>query len=137
MVTEATPIRSERLLDLDVRQRGVDTNAKSSGNAQWFQLQATAPHHREVVSRGGHIAFVRPSNGCLDAEAPMAGPYPADAHRPPSESCNVVAGQTSWTAIPAWQPADGHAPPTTRTSRANRRRWARDNRFLSSLPECP
>ena len=52
-------------------------NAKSAGKTQRLQLPATAPHHREVVSRGGHQAFVRPS------EASLAGPYPADACRPP------------------------------------------------------
>ena len=44
----------------------------------------------------------RPSDGC-------AGPYPADACRPPSASCGVGAGPTSWTAIPARHPLDGNA----------------------------
>ena len=125
-VTEAPPLRSECLLDPDAWQRGVDANAKSAGNAQWLQLSATAPHHREVVSRGGHQAFVQPSDGCADAEASLAGPYPAEARRPPSAPCSVGAGPTSWTPVPFWQPADGHTPPPKRTSPASRRlpkRW--------------
>ena len=35
--------------------------------------------HREVVSRGGHDAFVRPSEGCADEKASVAGSYPANA----------------------------------------------------------
>ena len=112
------PRRSECLLDPDARQRGVDTYAKSAGNAQRVQLPATTSHHRDVVSRGGHDAFVRPSDGCADAEAPVAGPHPANACRSPSAPCGVGAGPTSWTAIPAWQPLDGHALPTRRTSPA-------------------
>ena len=81
LVAEAARLRSDRLLDLDAQQRGVDPIVKSTGNAQRFQLPATTPHHREVVLRGGHQAFVRPSNGCADAEAPVVGPYPADACR--------------------------------------------------------
>ena len=61
------------------------------------------------------------SGGCADAEAPVAGPHPANACRPPSAPCGVGAGPTSWTAIPAWQPLDGHALPTRRTSPASRR----------------
>ena len=99
-ITEAAPLRSDRLLDLDTRQRVVDPNAKSAGKAQQFQLAATAPHHREVVSRGDHQAFVRPSDGCADTEASLAGPYPADACRPPSAQCGVGAEPTSWPAIP-------------------------------------
>ena len=121
LVPEATPISSECLLDPDAWQRGVDTYAKSAGNAEWFQLPSTTSHHREVVSRGGHHSFVRPSDGCADAEAPVAGPHPANACRPSSAPCGVGAGPTSWTAIPAWQPLDGHALPTRRTSPASRR----------------
>ena len=44
--------------DPDARQRDVDTNAKSTDNAQRIQLAATTPYHREVVSRGGHPAFI-------------------------------------------------------------------------------
>ena len=77
----------------------------------WIQLAATTPHHREVVSRGGHSAFIRPPDGCSKAEAPVAGPHPADACRPPSAPCGAGAGPTSWAALPAWQPTDGHAPP--------------------------
>ena len=40
------PLSSEHLLDLNARQRGVDANAKSAGNAERLQLSATAPHHR-------------------------------------------------------------------------------------------
>ena len=68
-VTEAAPLGSECLLDHDARQRGADANTNSAGNAQRLHLSATAPHHREVVSRGGHQAFVRPSDGCSDGEA--------------------------------------------------------------------
>ena len=70
-------------------------------------------HHREVVSRGGHQSFVRPSDGCANAEASVAGPYPADACRPPIAPCGVGAGPTIWTvgAVPTWQPPDGHTPP--------------------------
>ena len=70
-------------------------------------------HHREVVSRGGHQSFVRPSDGCANAEASVAGPYPADACRPPSAPCGVGAGPTIWTvgAVPTWHPPDGHTPP--------------------------
>ena len=88
-VTEAAPLRSECLLDPDARQRGVDDNANSVGKAQRLQLSATAPHHREVVSRGGHQAFERPSDGCADADTSLAGPYPAHARRPPSAPCGV------------------------------------------------
>ena len=35
-VTEAAPLCSERLLDTDAWQRGMDANAKSTGNAQRF-----------------------------------------------------------------------------------------------------
>ena len=50
-VTQAAPLGSECLLDPDARQRGVDVNAKSTGNAQWLQLPAATSHHQEVVSR--------------------------------------------------------------------------------------
>ena len=120
-VTKAPPIRSECLFDADARQRGVDSYAKSAGNAERVQLPATTSHHREVVSRGGHHTFVRPSDGCADAEAPVAGPHPANACQPPSAPCGVGAGPTSWTAIPAWQHLDGRALPTRRTSPASRR----------------
>ena len=120
-VTEAAPLRSECLLNPDTRQRGVDAYAKSVGNAQRLQLSATAPHHREVVSRGGHGAFVRASDGCADAEASLAWPYRADARRAPSAPYSVGAGPTSWTAIPTWQLPDGHAPPPKQSSPANRR----------------
>ena len=86
-VSEAAPLRSERLLDLNARLRGVDANAKSAGNAERLQLSATAPNHREVVSGGGHQTFLRPADGCADPEAPLAGPHPADAWRPPSAPC--------------------------------------------------
>ena len=76
-VTEAAPLRSEYLLDSDARQRDVDANAKSTGNAQRLQLQAATQHHREVVSRGGHQAFLRPSDGFANAEASVVG-MPAD-----------------------------------------------------------
>ena len=72
------------------------THGKSTGNAQRIQLAATTPHHREVVSRGGHPAFIRPPDGCAKPEAPVAGPHPADACRPPSAPCG--AGPTSWAA---------------------------------------
>ena len=91
-VTEAAPLRTDRLLDPDARQRGVDPNAKSAGNTQRFQLPATTPHHREVVSRGGHQAFIPPSDGCANAEALVAWPYPAAACRPPSAPCGVGPG---------------------------------------------
>ena len=120
-VTKAPPIRSECLFDADARQRGVDSYAKSAGNVERVQLPATTSHHREVVSRGGHHTFVRPSDGCADAEAPVAGPHPANACQPPSAPCGVGAGPTSWTAIPAWQHLDGRALPTRRTSPASRR----------------
>ena len=93
----------------------------SAGNAERVQLPATTSHHREVVSRGGHHTFVRPSDGYADAEAPVAGPHPANACQPPSAPCGVGAGPTSWTAIPAWQHLDGRALPTRRTSPASRR----------------
>ena len=120
-VIQAAPLRSECLLDSDAGQRGVDVNAKSAGNAQWLQLPAATPHHREVVSRGGHQAFVRPSDGCANAQSSVAGPYPADACRPPSAPCGFGAGPTNWTALSTWQPLDGHAPPPNRTSHASRR----------------
>ena len=87
---------------------GMNVNAKSAGNAQWLQLPAATPHHREVISRGGHQTFVRPSDGCANTEASVAGLYPADACRPPSAPCG--AGPTNWTALSTWQPLDGHAP---------------------------
>ena len=37
-------------------------------------------------------ALVRPSHSCADTEAPVAGPYPADACRLPSAACGVGAG---------------------------------------------
>ena len=111
-VTQAAPLRSECLPDPDERQRGVDANAKSAGNAHWLQLPAATPIHWEVVSRG-HQAFVRPSDGCANAEASVAGPYLEDVCRPPSAPCGVGAGPTSWNALPTWQPPDGHAPPLT------------------------
>ena len=77
--------------------------------------------HREIVSRG-HQAFVRPFDGCANGEASLAGPYPADACGQPNAPCGVGAGPTSWPTIPTWQPPDGHAPPTTRTSPGSRRR---------------
>ena len=61
---------------------------------------------------------------CTDyakAEAPVAGPHPADACRPPSAPCGAGAGPTSWAALPTWQPTDGHAPPHEWTGPANRR----------------
>ena len=120
--TEATPIiRSKCLLDADARQRGVDTYANSAGNAQRVQLPGTISHHREVVSAGGHHIFVRPSDGCADAESPVVVPHFANACRLPSAPCGVGAGPTSWTAIPAWHPLDGHALPTRRTGPASRR----------------
>ena len=122
-VTQVAPLRSECLLDPDARQRGVDANAKSAGNA--FNSRQ---HHREVVSRGGHQAFVSPSDGCADAEASLAGPYPADACRLPIAPWGVGAGSTNWTALSTWQPLDGHAPPPRRTSPGSHRGWARDNR---------
>ena len=120
-VTQAAPLRSECLLDPDARQRGVDANAKSAGNTQWLQLPAATSHHREVVSRGGYYAFVRPSEGCADEKASVARPYPADACRPPSAPCGDGAGSTNWTALSTWQPLDGHAPPPNRTNHASRR----------------
>ena len=119
-VTEAASLRSVRLFDPDAQQRGMDPNAKSAGNTQLLQLPAAILHHREVVSRGGHQALIRPSDGYADTEAPVAGPYPADACRPPSASCGVGAGPMSWTAIPALQPLDGHTLPPRRTSPASR-----------------
>ena len=50
-LSRSLKLRSECLLDPDARQRGVDANAKSAGNAQWLQLPAATSHHREVVSR--------------------------------------------------------------------------------------
>ena len=96
-------------------QRAVDANAMSADNGQWLQLSATTPHHREVVSRGGHQAFVRPSGGYANTEASVAGSYPADACRPPSASRVVGAVRTNWTAL------SQHGPLPTRTSPASRR----------------
>ena len=45
-------------------------------------------------------ASARPSGGCADAEASLAGPCPADACRPPTAQCGVGAGPKSWTALP-------------------------------------
>ena len=86
------------------------------GSEAWMvtprlQLSASAPHHREVVSRGGHQALVRHSDGCADAAASLDGPCPADACRPPSAPCGAGAGPTSWPAMPTWQSPDGHAHP--------------------------
>ena len=113
------PLCIEYLRDPDPRQRGVDPNAKSADHIQQFQLPATTPHNREVVTPGGHQALVRPSKGCANAEASVAGPYPAYSCRPPSAPCGVDAGPTSWTAVPTWHPLDGHAPPPKRTSPAS------------------
>ena len=80
-----------------------------------------------TASPGGRIAMrppsprTRPADGCADTEAPLAGPYPADARRPPSAPCSVGAGPTSWTTVPTGQPADGHTPPPKRTNPASRR----------------
>ena len=135
-VTEAAPLRSERLLDPDARQRGVDTNAKSTGNAQRIQLAETTPHQREVVSRGGHPAFIRPPDGCAKAEAPVAGPNPADRL---VRRAVLALGQR---AGPPYQPGsllmDMPLPMNELTLRAaDRRKWARDVRSLSSLQESP
>ena len=110
---------------------------KSAGNAQRLQLPATAPHHREIVSRGCHQAFVRPSEGCADAEASLAGTYPADACRPPNASCGDVAG-LGQRAGPPCQPASlltdtPHPIHELVLRAADRRGWARDGRSLSSL----
>ena len=51
----------------------------------------------------------------------LAGPHSANACRPPSAPCGVGAGPTSWTTLPTWQPLDGRALPTRRTSPASRR----------------
>ena len=120
-VTEAAFLRSERLLNLGGRQRGVDPNVKSAGNTQRLQLPAATPHHQEVVSRWGYQAFVRPSNGCANAEAPVVGPYPADACRPPNAPCGVGAAPTSWTPGPTWQPPGRQAIPPKLTSPASHR----------------
>ena len=64
------------------------------------------------------------SDGCVDAEASLAGPYPSDACRPP----------TSWPAIPTWQPPDGHALPPTRTIPASRRPPMMGTRWRIPLP---
>ena len=136
-VTQAAPLRSECLLDPEARQRGVDVNTKSAGNSQWLQLPTATPHHREVVSRGGHQAFVRSSDGCADVEAPVAGPYPADACRPPSAV--LALGQQTG---PPYQPGsllmDTPLPLTELVMRdADCRGWARDSQSLSSLQENP
>ena len=77
--------------------------------------------HRIIVSRWGHKALVRPADSCADTEAPLAGPYPAYARRPPSAPCSVGAGPTSGSTVPTGQPADGHTPPPKRTNPASRR----------------
>ena len=116
-VPEATPLRSECLLDLNAQQRGVDANGKSAGNAEWLQLSATSPHHREVVSGGSHHAFLRPA----ERKRRHHWPHPSDACRPPSALCGVGTGPTRWTAISTWQYPDGHALPTNGTTSASRR----------------
>ena len=126
-------VRLEHLLDPDARQRGVDPNIESAGNAQRIQLPATAPHHGDVVSRGGHQAFVRPSDGCADTEVSVAGPYPADACRLPSVQCGVGAEPTNWAALPIWQPPDGHAYPPKRTGPASRQPTKMGTRWLIPL----
>ena len=139
-VTEAVPLRSERLLDPDARQRRVDANAKSAGKAQRLQLPATARHYREVVSRGGHQTFVRPYDGCADVVASQAGTYHADACRPPSAPCGVGAGPTSCPAIltPGSLLMDTPLPMHELVLRAaDCQGWARDGRSLSSLKERP
>ena len=52
-VSEAAPLRSERLLDLNARQRGVDANAKSAGNGfNSRQLhRITGRSYREEATR--------------------------------------------------------------------------------------
>ena len=77
--------------------------------------------HNAPTTCSIHQALVRPADGCADTEAPLAGPYPAYARRPPSAPCSVGAGPTSWTTIPTGQPADGHTPPPKRTNPASRR----------------
>ena len=52
-----------------------------------------------------------PLDGCAEAEASLAEPYPADARPPLSAPCSVGAGPTSWSAVLTWQHADGHTPP--------------------------
>ena len=135
-VTQAAPLRSECLLDPDARQRGVDANAKSAGNAQ---LPAATSHHQEVVSRRGHDAFVRPSEGCADEKASVAG----HILRMPSD-------RLLWRAVlalgqqtgPPYQPGsllmDTPLPLPELIMRAgDRRGWARDSRSLSCLQESP
>ena len=138
-VPETKPIRSECLLDLNARQRSVDANAKSAGNAEWLQLSATSPHHRKVVSGGSHHAFLRPANGCADAWHHWLGHIlrmPADrlVHRAVS-----ALGQRDG---PPYQPGsilmDTPLPLTELLQRAaDRRGWARDGRSLSSPQESP
>ena len=61
------------------------------------------------------------ADGYADEDTPVAGSHPANAWRPPSAPCGVGAGPMSWTPIPAWQPLDGHAPPSKWTTSASRR----------------
>ena len=86
-------------VDPDARQRGVDPNVKNAGNAQWLQLlqlhRISGRSYREATKPSYNLL----TNGCADVEAPVAGPYPADACRPPSAV--LALGQR---AGPPYQP---------------------------------
>ena len=84
--------------------------ARALVRIDWLQFPLATTHHWEVVSRGGHQAFVRPFNGCADGDASVAGPSPADRL---VRRVALALGQQNWTALPTWLPLDGHAPPLT------------------------
>ena len=136
-VPEATPLRSECLLDLNARQRGVDANAKSAGNAERLQLSATSPHHREVVSGGSHQAFLRP------AVRTRRHHWLGHILRMPADRlvrhAVLALGQRD---VPPYQPGSILMDTPLRLTEllqraADRRGWARDGRSLSSLQESP
>ena len=79
--------------------------------------------HR-ITGRSYREEATKPSDGCANAEASVAGPYPADAWRPPS-----AQGQQTG---PPYQPGsllmDTPLPLTELIMRAaDRRGWARDS----------
>ena len=138
-VTQDAPLRSECLLDPDARQRGVDANAKSAGNAQWLQLPADTSHHRR-----SYIAMRPPRLRTIDrlkAVRTRRHQWLGHILRMPSDRLlrRAVLGLGQQTG-PPYQPGsllmDTPLPlPELIMRAADRRGWARDSRSLSCLQD--
>ena len=113
----------------------MDTYAESTSSAQRVQLAPTTSHHRQVVSRGGHPAIIRPPGGRSYREEatrpsydlPAAGRIarrPPAIIRPPGGCAPAEAGWatsceyllTAWCAAWCWQWADERGRPTNRAA---------------------